>query len=155
MKSEELNEPVVIRLKPWGRVEGRLDANRKAVENQIWLYMFPNVTWYECQFDWRYETRCDGKGNFSFDKVPAGWSEAGYLTTTGNRRSPRYSPTSRKPVEVFAGKTANIILGGEGCPVVGNLCLLSGIKSRFLLKAEYGHYLLLGRKFHILIIINK
>jgi beta-lactamase regulating signal transducer with metallopeptidase domain/peroxiredoxin len=105
-----------IQLQPWGRIRGQVAQGRYASENNIWMAGLPNPTWLLHKLEHRYETECDANGSFTFEKVPAGWFEAGYLIRTGDSG---WSITSRMPVEVKSGETAEITLGGSGRPVVG------------------------------------
>jgi peroxiredoxin len=114
--SDEFIDSNEIRLRPWGRIEGQLAKGRHASENKIWMAGSPNSTWFLHKRDYRYETVCDSDGHFVFEKVPAGWFEAGYLIRIGEMGA---SITSRTPVEVEPGETAKITLGGSGRPVVG------------------------------------
>jgi hypothetical protein len=114
--SDDLRKNREIRLEKWGRIEGQLARGRHALENQIWMSGLPNVTWLKHKREFRYQTHADAAGRFTFDHVPAGWFEVGYLTKTGDIFS---SPTSRTPVVVKAGQTTQMKLGGEGRPVVG------------------------------------
>jgi beta-lactamase regulating signal transducer with metallopeptidase domain len=106
-----------IRLQPWGRIEGRVAEGRYTAGNKIWMGGSPNSSWFLHKREYRYETKCNAGGHFVFEKVPAGWFEAGYLIRTGEMSA---SITCRTPFEVKAGETAEITLGGSGRPVVGH-----------------------------------
>ncbi len=121
--SESLDTPYEIQIRPWGRIEGSLVDNRKATEDKIALWMLPNSTWFVRRKDCYYETKCDGTGRFVFDKVPPGWVEVGYLVPT---EEASFSYTCRTPVEVKAGQTVEVILGGSGRPVVGRFVTPDG-----------------------------
>lgn len=114
--SEVFQQSGQIRLEKWGRIEGQLASGRQAQDNQIMLAGMPNETWLKHRRQFRYQTRCDAAGKFTFDRVPAGWFEVGYLKQTGEVFS---SPTSRTPVVVKTGATTQMKLGGEGWPVMG------------------------------------
>jgi len=116
VRSEEFTDSHEIRLQPWGRIEGRVVTGRDAEGGKIWMSSLPNSTWFLHKREYRHETECDTDGRFVFEKVPAGWFEAGYWTKTGDSG---WSPTSRTPVEVESGRTANFTLGGSGRPVIG------------------------------------
>ncbi|UCC99225.1 MAG: redoxin domain-containing protein [Phycisphaerales bacterium] len=115
--SDEFINSNDIRLQPWGRIEGQLAEGRRAAGNKIWMAGLPNSTWFLHEREYRYETQCDTDGRFVFEKVPAGWFEAGYLIRTGEMGA---SITSRTPVEVKSDETAKITLGGSGRPVIGS-----------------------------------
>jgi peroxiredoxin len=105
----------VIRLKPWGRVEGQV-VGHGAPGDQVLMDGLPNSTWLEHKREYRYEGHCDAQGRFAFSRVPAGWFEVGYMVRTGEAVS---SFTSRTPVVVRSGETTKVQLGGEGRPVIG------------------------------------
>ncbi len=114
--SEQFAKDRVIRLQRWGRVEGRVAEGREPAGDKIWMGGLPNSTWFEHRRDFNYETLCDAQGRFTFNRVPPGWFEVGYLTRMGDSVS---SHTSRTPIVVEAGQTATMTLGGEGRPVIG------------------------------------
>ena len=127
-----------IRLQAWGRIEGRLAEERQALENKIWMSSLPNATWFNHQCRFRYETQCDTSGHFAFERVPAGRYEVGYLAKAGDFSS---SITSRTPVEVEAGRTTQMKLGGEGRPVIG----------RFVPPADYQEQIYFGQGLRALV----
>ncbi len=112
--SEQFAQDRVIRLQRWGRIEGQVAPGREPLEGKIWMGGLPNSTWFEHRRNYRYEAICDSEGRFTFDRVPPGWFEVGYLVRNGDFTS---SLTSRTPVVVEAGATATVTLGGEGRPV--------------------------------------
>lgn len=114
--SEQFAKDRMIRLEPWGRVEGRVAQGREPAGDKIWMGGLPNSTWFEHRRDYRYETLCDSEGRFTFKRVPPGWFEVGYLIDNGDSSA---SLTSRTPVVVAPGETATVTLGGEGRPVIG------------------------------------
>jgi len=116
VSSEDITAPYEIRIQPWGRIKGQLAQGRKAAGDTIALSSLPNSTWFVRRSECRYETKCDTAGNFIFDKLPYGWFEVGYLVSVGEASA---SITCRTPVEVEAGRTAELILGGSGRPIVG------------------------------------
>ncbi len=117
VSGEQFAQDGTIRLQPWGRVEGRLATGRQALAEKISMYALPNVTWLEHKRKYQYEALCDTDGRFTFERVPPGRFEVGYLVRTGS--SGTSSLTSRTPVEVQAGQTTQMKLGGEGRPVIG------------------------------------
>ncbi len=116
VSSEDITTPYEVRIQPWGRIKGQLAPGRKAAGGTIALSSLPNSTWFVRRSECRYETKCDTAGSFVFDKLPPGWFEVGYLVSVGEASA---SITCRTPVEVEAGRTAELILGGTGRPVVG------------------------------------
>ncbi len=117
LDSSELTGNIDIVLKPWGRIEGVLAPGRMPTEGKIILSEFPNTTWLDHKVDFNYETgRNYNTGRFTFDYLPAGMYEIGYLTATGDFSS---SLTCRTPVEVIGGRVSSMTLGGSGRAVVG------------------------------------
>jgi hypothetical protein len=105
-----------IRLERWGRIEGQLAKGRKGSDGRVWMTALPNPAWLDGRCAFRYDTRHAEDGHFVFEKVPAGWFEVGYLVATADDCE---GFTSRTPVEVKAGETAQVRLGGQGRPVIG------------------------------------
>jgi len=114
--SNEFGRNREIRLAKWGRIEGQVAPGREPLDNQITMMGLPNPTWLRHKREFHYQIRCRAEGKFTVDRVPAGWFEVGYLTKMGDILS---SLTSRTPVEVKAGATVTMTLGGEGRPVIG------------------------------------
>lgn len=114
--SDELDESNEIRLQPWARIEGRVARNPGTGGRKVCMSGLPNPTWLLNKSDYRYETQYGADGRFVFEKVPAGWFEAGYLIRVGDSF---WSVTCRTPVEVKPGQTTYVTLGGSGRPVVG------------------------------------
>jgi hypothetical protein len=112
-----------IRLQPWGRIEGQNPRVPDTEGRKIYMSGLPNPTWFLHKGDYRYETECDADGRFVFERVPAGWFEAGYLIRIGDNF---WSVTSRTPVEVKPGQTAHVTLGGSGRPVIGKFVAPKG-----------------------------
>ena len=115
MRSEDMLSPCSITVRPWARVEGVLPVHRAAAESKVWMSQRPNITWLERKRRFTFETPFDGKGRFVFEQVPPGWYEAGYFIRTGQA----YTHTCRTPIEVKAGQTHRMTLGGTGRPVTG------------------------------------
>jgi peroxiredoxin len=114
--SDEFIDSNEIRLQPWGRIDGQVARDPGTGGRKIWMSGLPNPTWFLNKLEYRYETEHDADGRFVFERVPAGWFEAGYLIRTGDNS---WSITCRTPIEVKPGRTAHVTLGGSGRPVVG------------------------------------
>ncbi|KPK34673.1 MAG: hypothetical protein AMJ65_18065, partial [Phycisphaerae bacterium SG8_4] len=123
VRADEYADSREIRLQEWGRIEGQVARGRAAEGDKIWMSSLPNSTWFRHKREYSYETECGAEGHFVFEKVPAGWFEVGYLIRTGDSG---WSITSRTPVEVEEGETAEITLGGSGRPVVGRFVTPAG-----------------------------
>ena len=112
-----------IRLQPWGRIEGQVARDPGTGGRKISMSGLPNPTWFLNKSEYRYETGYDADGRFVFERVPAGWFEAGYLIRVGDSF---WSVTCRTPVQVKPGQTAQVTLGGSGRPVVGKFVAPKG-----------------------------
>jgi len=112
-----------IRLQSWGRIEGQVARDPGTGGRKISMAGLPNPTWFLHKQECRYETQYDADGRFVFERVPAGWFEAGYLIRIGDGF---WSVTCRTPVEVKPGQTAHVTLGGSGRPVVGKFVAPKG-----------------------------
>lgn len=110
-----------IKLKPWGRIEGRLKVGSKP---GAWLTL--DIVQTQRDFDQnepeifnQIHATTDASGGFVFARVPAGiWRIS--------RRIPRNKGWQNQPlddVEVAEGKTATINLGGNGRPIVGKVVI--------------------------------
>jgi hypothetical protein len=116
VSGKEFKKNQEIRLQRWGRIEGQLAKGRQGSDHRIWMLGLPNPAWLWQQLAFRYDTPDDKDGRFVFEKVPAGWFEIAYLTPLGDDYE---GLTSRTPVEVKAGETTKVKLGGQGRPVIG------------------------------------
>jgi peroxiredoxin len=116
VESEEFLRSNEIKLQPWGRLEGRLAKNRMAYRNRISLSMLGALDVVHDRRRYLYYAQCDANGHFVFEKVPPDLCGVGYRIATGTSGS---SDTCVTPVEVKAGQTAHVTLGGAGRPVVG------------------------------------
>jgi peroxiredoxin len=114
--SDEFIDSNEIRLRLWGRIEGQISRDSDARGRKVWMSGLPNSTWFLNKLEYWYETEYDADGRFVFERVPAGWFEAGYLIRTGDSS---WSITCRTPVEVEPSRIAHVTLGGSGRPVVG------------------------------------
>ena len=115
----EVHAPVVsqiLRLEPWGRVEGTLYIGRHAAEDQVVMLMSfvgqGPASWVNMA---RTAVTTAG-GRFVFETVPPGWLQIGLRAEMG-RRYPGW--TSRRSIRVPAGQTLEVTVGGTGRPVVG------------------------------------
>lgn len=112
-----------IRLQSWGRIEGRVARDPGTKGRKISMSGLPNPTWFLNKSEYRYETQYGADGRFVFERVPAGWFEAGYLIRIGDSF---WSVTCRTPIEVKPGQISRVTLGGSGRPVVGKFVAPEG-----------------------------
>ncbi|MHC4529894.1 MAG: redoxin domain-containing protein, partial [Planctomycetota bacterium] len=130
-------EPNIIVL-PWGRVEGVLRIGTGfAANEQIRFYQLylpePNLpsAWHE---GW---TVTDANGYFVLEKLPAGKVRIAHVIKFGQTSS---GQGNSEVVNVRAGKTANISIGGNGRPVVGRLAVPPDYKQS--INSAYGRHTL-------------
>lgn len=115
-ESKGLKLPVDLVLRPWGRINGtvrlgaRPDPHRKVLMSDDGLVVF----------DTR-EIRSDEEGRFTFNHVVPG-------TVILSRTGPEFAGLAcdLRWVEVEPGRTAEVKIGGVGCPVVGRVTFPKG-----------------------------
>jgi hypothetical protein len=106
-----------IKLQPWGKVEGELRVNDKAGAEQF-LIVRP-MQWDNISFE--LSARTDKAGNFKIDRLPPGNTLIGRMSPVHNLKIA--SSGEQQIVEVPAGATATVSLGGQGRKVVGRIAL--------------------------------
>jgi beta-lactamase regulating signal transducer with metallopeptidase domain len=114
-----------ITLRPWGRIEGRLLWRDLPGKNQniSLIVSHPNPEWIPLVHH-SAKTKTDAEGRFIFDGVPTGLAQINReqeLTTSADssRSSGYYFPIMH--VDVKATGPTQVILGGKGQPVIGQL----------------------------------
>lgn len=112
-----------VTLQPWGRVEGKVLIGSKPGADEEIRVIF--VRPYDqgaprVQFDC--SSVADKEGRFGFDRVPAG--DARVCRMVGRMFS------HGVPVEVKAGETTNVTIGGVGRPVIGKVAIADAVKDR-------------------------
>jgi peroxiredoxin len=116
---EELATSGEVTIQPWGRVEGelRIGSEPGAGEGVSLYYERP----YEPntpRLGHNYSSVTDANGYFAFDRLAPGAARVGRHIWTGRYR--RYH-SHAVPVEVRAGETISVTIGGTGRPVVGRV----------------------------------
>ncbi|HUW17994.1 MAG TPA: carboxypeptidase regulatory-like domain-containing protein [Sedimentisphaerales bacterium] len=109
-----------IILQPWGRVEGVVRIGGKpGAKEDLWLdselpakYAVPRV---RCD----YQTVSDAQGKFVFERVVPGTARVVHE----KRRVGQMSDSRVAPVEVVAGETVSVVIGGQGRTVVGRVAV--------------------------------
>jgi len=108
-----------ILLASWGRVEGVLRIGSKAGSNEsIALYYSRPYSPNEPKINFSYKTVTDANGYFEFERVRPGDASVAREVKL-SRRSTTYS--HRTSVEVKAGETVSLTIGGMGRPVIGQV----------------------------------
>jgi beta-lactamase regulating signal transducer with metallopeptidase domain len=115
-----------IALRPWGRLEGTMRIGRELAKNEQVIYEpnFPRELRIYI-YDGSNRTITDDKGHFVMDRLIPGKGFAARVvvepahigTVTGQRNT----FIDRTNVEITAGKSAYMDLGGRGRPVAGRL----------------------------------
>jgi protocatechuate 3,4-dioxygenase beta subunit len=127
----QLGAEPVVRLEPWGRIAGVLrvgprPAARQSVEvNAEGPSAFPGTA---AEVSYLYFATTDDHGAFEFDRVRPGRYQIsmtlqlprGLFTASGQRTS----------IEVKAGQTVPVVVGGMGRPIIGRLEPPAGIAGR-------------------------
>ncbi len=109
-----------------GRVEGILGEDVFPIERQVsllrigWLDYGPEVKRHG------YDTSSDSQGRFTFENIPTGWYELGYLIRTSGSPSPSLTQTIRRPVHIGADQTLKVTLGAQGRIISGRFVLPPG-----------------------------
>jgi peroxiredoxin len=119
-----LGKSGTVKLQPWGRVEGVAMIGRKAAAQaevvlqwgaRVYDPAQPTVSAVDRQ-------TTDEQGKFAFDRVPAG-----QLTICRKYADGHVSATD--PVNVQAGQTVAVQLGGKGRSIIGHVVKPEGVKS--------------------------
>jgi len=123
-QKEFMKKDVRIMLTAWGRVTGRVMKGALPMDGAtVSLYS----TWQDdpdhplaITPDYRVETT-DANGAFTIDRVPAGRWAIGRLLYPGDARNGAPHVTCTAPVDVKAGKTTEVVVGGPGRTVSGRV----------------------------------
>jgi hypothetical protein len=121
---QEIHEPITLRLQPWGRVEGIVDAS-------AWTHPLEKIELYDPAADnyqgrvgllGIYEVKPDELGRFAFEHVPAG-DYCVYIDSL--RNIPHHHKT---PVRVDPGQTATVTIREQpGTLVKGRFIAPAGV----------------------------
>jgi protocatechuate 3,4-dioxygenase beta subunit len=125
---EDLAASSDVTLQPWGRVEGTLRIGSKPGAGEGVRVMFdrpfergaPDVQ-YDCS------AVADEEGRFVLDRVPPGKARA----CRQFRLNDRMTLFSHDvPIEVKAGETTTVTIGGTGRPVIGKVAIPDPVKDK-------------------------
>jgi protocatechuate 3,4-dioxygenase beta subunit len=118
----EKNEAVVVQ--PWGRVEGTvLVGGKPGAGAQLMLNASPRQPSGMPLMNFMSNATADDKGRFAFDRVPPGEATVARGVRVNDRMTTYVNST---PVDVEAGQTARVQVGGTGRPVVGRVTANGG-----------------------------
>jgi formylglycine-generating enzyme required for sulfatase activity len=113
-------------LQPWGRITGTLKLGSKpGAGEKVEAYVFPDDS--TLAFDSptphfildNITANCDANGTFVIPRVPAGNVGVGRQLVRGTGPDTEWSTEQVQTVEVAAGQTVKVIIGGMGRRVVG------------------------------------
>ncbi|MBN2313999.1 MAG: carboxypeptidase regulatory-like domain-containing protein [Sedimentisphaerales bacterium] len=129
MSDSELAESSELRLQPWATVKGKVLIGKNPVANETVRLGFDSpIDRSQPTIYHDYRTQTDDNGVFIFERVPPGQARVSRMIRI-NDRSSRYSHST--PVEVQAGQTVDIMIGGTGRPVTGKVLVPDYLKEKF------------------------
>ena len=117
----------VLRLAPWGKIQGKLTvAGKPGAKQMIQIYSTSPSRTQNLYVSANQSMTSGDDGSFHFDRVMPGSVEIGRMIQRnfGNNHMQRITETDN--INVEAGKTASVNLGGVGRPVIGKLILPTG-----------------------------
>lgn len=120
LKPAQLGGSSPMRVPPWGRVEGMARVGAKAAAGQTISALprdNPDLSGHVTVED---EAVADGNGHFVLEHVPPGKTDIAIQVKSYEGLTwSSYTWTQRTRVDVEAGKTSQVTIGGKGRPVVG------------------------------------
>ncbi|QDU12288.1 Regulatory protein BlaR1 [Gimesia maris] len=136
LKSEAGPIPDPVKLTPWARLEGTFRVG-KDIAPHVDLTLFGNgFNLYgdkEPHIHTETETKSDENGRFVFNRVFPGKCRVGReITMMANEGTSEVTSSHREKVELFAGKTTTLNLGGTGRRIVGQLAPATGYTGRVI-----------------------
>jgi protocatechuate 3,4-dioxygenase beta subunit len=119
-----------VTLKPWGHIEGRVMVGSKPAAEQDLDVMESRSGVYDPnspRIFYQVATKTDDNGRFLVDRVSSGsWSISRRINSGPNS----WTSYTLSTVEVSAGKTISVNVGGMGRPVVGKVVIPPELASR-------------------------
>lgn len=136
LKSESGPIPDPVKLTPWARMEGTFRVG-KDIAPHVNLTLFGNgFNLYgdnEPHFFTSNKVSTDETGYYEFDRVFPGKCRVGReITMMVNEGTSEVTSSHREKVELFAGKTTTLNLGGSGRRIVGQLAPATGYSGRVI-----------------------
>jgi beta-lactamase regulating signal transducer with metallopeptidase domain/thiol-disulfide isomerase/thioredoxin len=119
-----------IMVQPWGRIEGTARVGSKAKAGEALNVSRQDPVFMQSDSPRIYhdiQTTTDDQGRFVFERVPAGPATVAMQV----KLSPNMTGYSQSTfVEVKAGETVRVELGGKGRPVVGKVSIPEALKGK-------------------------
>ena len=126
---DELAESPEVTLQPWARVEGQLIIGKEPGAHEGMRLRFDRrVTQNGLRFYYRCNTVTDVNGNFVFERIAPG-SVRIYHEIKVSEKSTHFSHGI--DLEIEAGETYKITIGGTGRPVTGKILVPDYFKNKF------------------------
>lgn len=114
-----------ITLEPWGAVKGQAFEGKEPWRERVSMYPTGHYDHEAPGVRFDYGDQCDGEGEFAFNRVVPGRYRIGRMVKVSANS---WSTTDTREIEVYAGQTVEVRVGGVGRPVVGKLIAPSGVE---------------------------
>jgi hypothetical protein len=123
----DFSKPLVIRLQAWGRIDGsvRTRDGQWAGRRVTWTHPGNLTGWMTLFYDFKgFSAFSDATGKFTLEHVPPG--DGRVAIEDGLGAAPILSPS----IQVNAGETVQVQIGGVGRAVTGKLAAPPGVEIR-------------------------
>lgn len=128
---DDLAKSTDVTLSPWGRIEGKvMIGSAPASGKNVDMYPQTLQPFYdrdEIRVQDQISALTDSDGKFVIDRVPPGTWGIGRRVQVSNNSN---ANASTQTIEVAAGKTVAVTIGGTGRPIVGKIVLPSALTAR-------------------------
>lgn len=116
----DLTKPVDLTLKPWGRIEGTVRVGTKPVPRaRVYLVHYTGPADPPAPVVYQHEYTADAEGNFVIEHVVPGDSQI-------SRMNDQVGWVGFMPIQIKAGETTQVQIGGTGRPLVGKVTPMKG-----------------------------
>jgi hypothetical protein len=116
----------VVTLAPWGRVEGVLKIGSQPGANQTIDLMLVSLYGESTGYSVYLQRKTDVEGRFAFEGVPPLTLQISHRVSIGDVHRGTIPRSQMRQIQVQAGQTTFVTLGGTGCKVAGKLMLGGG-----------------------------
>ena len=124
--ADNLQPSMVIELKPWGKVEGKLRIGGRVSAGEKIVVQRVDDDPQRMTICHRFETTTDAQGHFVLNRVAPCEAFAGRELEYTRERSNTTFFDHAVPVGVQPGQTAQVTIGGTGRTIVGRVTLPTG-----------------------------